>query len=145
MPSDGPQRNMHLMNPQPDQAASSEQPSTASTDGHRALLDRHSSVLSRIAAGARACARIPDAIDLLAVNLYPFKQATACSAHTGIEHCGSWNYQPKLWLNQRLKQQKKALSKISIGRMECAFFESSEGFQEYWIAFHHKNYQAGCQ
>jgi len=75
----------------------------------------------------------------------PFKQATACSAHTGIEHCGSWNYQPKLWLNQRLKQQKKALSKISIGRMECAFFESSEGFQEYWIAFHHKNYQAGCQ
>jgi PLP dependent protein len=68
MPSDGPQRNMHLMNPQPDQAASSEQPSTASTDGHRALLDRHSSVLSRIAAGARACARIPDAIDLLAVS-----------------------------------------------------------------------------
>jgi pyridoxal phosphate enzyme (YggS family) len=68
MPSDGPQRNMHLMNPQPDQAASSEQPSTASTDGHRALLDRHSSVLSRIAAGARACGRNPDAIDLLAVS-----------------------------------------------------------------------------
>lgn len=59
---------MHLMNSQPPAAASSEQPSPASTDGHCALLDRHSSVLSRIATGARACGREPDAIDLLAVS-----------------------------------------------------------------------------
>ena len=59
---------MHLMNSQPPAAASSEQPSPASTDGHRALLDRHSLVLSRIAAGARACGRQSVAIDLLAVS-----------------------------------------------------------------------------
>jgi hypothetical protein len=68
MPSNGPQLNEHLMNLQPPVAASSEQPSLAATDGHRALLDRHSAVLSRIAEAARACDRRPDAIDLLAVS-----------------------------------------------------------------------------
>jgi len=59
---------MHLMNPQPLEAASSEQPSPAATDGHRALLDRHLAVLSRIAEAARAGGREPGAIDLLAVS-----------------------------------------------------------------------------
>ena len=68
MPSDGPQLKVHLMNPQPDTAASSEQPSPLATDGHHALLDRHSTVLSRIAAGALACGRKPDSIELLAVS-----------------------------------------------------------------------------
>lgn len=75
----------------------------------------------------------------------PFQPAGHCSAHTGIEHCGSWNYQPKLFLNQRLKKQKQSLTKISVGKMDCHFFTSSEGFQEYWIAFRHKDYQNGCQ
>jgi hypothetical protein len=68
VPFDGPQLNMHLMNPQPLEAASSEQPSPAATDGHRALLDRHLAVLSRIAEAARAGGREPGAIDLLAVS-----------------------------------------------------------------------------
>jgi pyridoxal phosphate enzyme (YggS family) len=68
MPSDGPQLNMHLMNPQPLPAALSEQPSPAATDGHRALLDRHLAVLNRIAEAALACGRKPDAINLLAVS-----------------------------------------------------------------------------
>ena len=59
---------MHLMNPQPLAADSSEQPSPAATDGHHALLDRHSAVMGRIAGAARACGREPDAIDLLAVS-----------------------------------------------------------------------------
>lgn len=75
----------------------------------------------------------------------PFQSAGPCSAHTGIEHCGSWNYRPKLFLNQRLKKQKQALTNISVGKMECRFFTSNEGFQEYWIAFHHKDYQNGCK
>jgi hypothetical protein len=75
----------------------------------------------------------------------PFQSAGQCTAHTGIEHCGSWNYQPKLFLNQRLKKQKQSLTKISVGKMDCHFFTSSEGFQEYWIAFHHKDYQNGCK
>jgi hypothetical protein len=75
----------------------------------------------------------------------PFQSAGPCSAHTGIEHCGSWNYQPKLFLNQRLKKQKQSLTKISVGKMDCRFYTSSEGFQEYWIAFHHKDYQNGCK
>jgi len=75
----------------------------------------------------------------------PFQPAGPCSAHTGIEHCGSWNYQPKLFLNQRLKKQKQSLTNMSVGKMECRFFTSNEGFQEYWIAFHHKDYQNGCK
>ncbi|MFM7567205.1 MAG: hypothetical protein ACKO8O_00710 [Betaproteobacteria bacterium] len=75
----------------------------------------------------------------------PFQPAGPCSAHTGIEHCGSWNYQPKLFLDQRLKKQKQSLTNISVGKMECRFFTSNEGFQEYWIAFHHKDYQNGCK
>jgi hypothetical protein len=75
----------------------------------------------------------------------PFQSSDKCSAHTGIEHCGSWNYQPKLLLNQRLKKQKQSLTKISVGKMDTHFFTSGEGFQEYWIAFHHKDYQNECR
>jgi hypothetical protein len=29
--------------------------------------------------------------------------------------------------------------------MDTHFFTSGEGFQEYWIAFHHKDYQNECR
>jgi len=75
----------------------------------------------------------------------PFQQANPCTAHTGIEHCGSWNYQPKLFLNQRLERQKKALQTISKGKMNCKLFVTPEGFQEYWIFFKHLTYQGNCK
>ena len=74
----------------------------------------------------------------------PFKRVERCAAFTGVEHCGSWNYEPKLFLNKRYKNQIDLLKKISIGNMEFEFYETPEGFQEYWIQFHHKDYQANC-
>ena len=34
----------------------------------------------------------------------PFKRVAKCEAFTGIEHCGSWNYQPSMYLNKRFKE-----------------------------------------
>ena len=76
----------------------------------------------------------------------PFKRVKQCDAFTGIEHCGSWNYQPKLFLNRRFNTLKEHLAADwSVGKMEYKFYKSTEGFQEYWIQFKHKDYQQGCK
>ncbi|MFM7596272.1 MAG: hypothetical protein ACKO4Y_08850 [Flavobacteriales bacterium] len=75
----------------------------------------------------------------------PFKRVTKCDAFTGIEHCGSWNYQPILLLNKRFKELREGLSeRCSVGNSAYQFYKNEEGFQEYWIQFKHKDYQADC-
>jgi len=75
----------------------------------------------------------------------PFKRVAKCDAFTGIEHCGSWNYQPRILLNQRFKELREGLSeRCSVGTSAYQFYKNEEGFQEYWIQFKHKDYQADC-
>jgi len=75
----------------------------------------------------------------------PFKRVAKCDAFTGIEHCGSWNYQPRMILNKRFKELKEGLSeRCSVGNSAYKFYKTEEGFQEYWIQFKHKNYQSDC-
>ena len=75
----------------------------------------------------------------------PFKRVAKCDAFTGIEHCGSWNYQPRILLNKRFKELREGLSeRCSVGNSAYQFYKNEEGFQEYWIQFKHKDYQADC-
>ncbi len=75
----------------------------------------------------------------------PFKRVAKCEAFTGIEHCGSWNYQPGILLNKRFKELREGLVKNwSVGNSAYQFYKTEEGFQEYWIQFKHKDYQAAC-
>jgi hypothetical protein len=75
----------------------------------------------------------------------PFKRVAKCDAFTGIEHCGSWNYQPIIFLNKRFKELREGLSeRCSVGNSAYQFYKNEEGFQEYWIQFKHKDYQADC-
>lgn len=75
----------------------------------------------------------------------PFKRVAKCEAFTGIEHCGSWNYQPSMYLNKRFKELCEGLEKNwSVGNSTHQFYKTEEGFQEYWIQFKHKDYQADC-
>jgi len=75
----------------------------------------------------------------------PFKRVAKCDAFTGIEHCGSWNYQPGFLLNKRFKELKEGLSeRCSVGKPAYKFYKNAEGFQEYWIQFKHKDYQSDC-
>jgi hypothetical protein len=75
----------------------------------------------------------------------PFERVDKCEAFTGIEHCGSWDNQRIDKLNERLQELKIGLRKYcSIGPMETKFFKSTEGFQEYWIQFMHRDYQVPC-
>jgi len=75
----------------------------------------------------------------------PFKRVAKCEAFTGIEHCGSWNYQPRIILNKRFEDLRDRLEKNwSIGNSAHQFYTTEEGFQEYWIQFKHKDYQTDC-
>jgi len=75
----------------------------------------------------------------------PFKRVAKCEAFTGIEHCGSWNYQPGILLNKRFKELREGLVKNwSVGNSAHQLYKTEEGFQEYWIQFKHKDYQAAC-
>jgi len=76
----------------------------------------------------------------------PFERVTKCKAFTGIEHCGSWDQQPKEEITERLLKLKKGLREhCSIGAMEYQYFVSNEGFQEYWVQFMHRDYQVPCK
>lgn len=83
--------------------------------------------------------------DVIYTLKMPFQRVSKCEAYTGIEHCGSWDHQEKRLLNERFKELKKGLqTEYSIGPMEHQFYTTSEGFQEYWIQFKHKEYQFDC-
>jgi hypothetical protein len=75
----------------------------------------------------------------------PFLKVSKCKAFTGIEHCGSWNDQPMIILDERMTELTTNLkSKYSVGKMEQKFIRTPEGLVEYWIQFKHKDYQKTC-
>lgn len=74
----------------------------------------------------------------------PFiKVKNSCDAFTGVEHRGTWaknDIQSEFpyWINN-LKAQ------IAVGNPEYMFFQTPEGFMEYWVQFRHKNFQGNCK
>lgn len=75
----------------------------------------------------------------------PFLKTKKCEGYTGIEHCGSWTDEANLELRARMQELQKSLKTISVGKPDVHFFKTPEMFQEYWIQFKHKEYQADCK
>ena len=74
-----------------------------------------------------------------------FVRTNKCDAFTGIVHCGTWVNQKNSTLDRRLKNQLVRLRRISVGSTNRGYFETPEGYKEYWVQFKHKDYQKKCR
>ncbi len=71
----------------------------------------------------------------------PFKRVkNPCEARTGFDHSGGWNHDPEI------KERKKQLLGIAVcEQLEISpLIKTPENFQEYWIQWKHKDFQANC-
>ena len=71
----------------------------------------------------------------------PFKRVkNPCEARTGFDHSGGWGHDPEIEI------RKKDLSGIAVcEQLEISpLIKTPENFQEYWIQWKHKDFQANC-
>jgi hypothetical protein len=71
----------------------------------------------------------------------PFKRVkNPCEARTGFDHSGGWDHDPEI------EERKKDLSGIALcEELEISpLIKTPENFQEYWIQWKHKDFQANC-
>ena len=71
----------------------------------------------------------------------PFKRVkNPCEARTGFDHSGGWDHDPEIEI------RKKDLSRIALCKeLEVSpLIKTTENFQEYWIQWKHKEFQANC-
>ena len=71
----------------------------------------------------------------------PFKRVkNPCEARTGFDHSGGWDHDPEIAL------RKQQLSAIAVcEELEISpLIKTPENFQEYWIQWKHKDFQANC-
>jgi hypothetical protein len=71
----------------------------------------------------------------------PFKRVKKpCEARTGFDHSGGWDHDPEI------EERKQQLSRIAIcKKLEISpLIKTPENFQEYWIQWKHKDFQANC-
>ena len=71
----------------------------------------------------------------------PFKRVqNLCEARTGFDHSGGWDHDPEIEI------RKKDLSGIAVCKeVEISpLIKTPENFQEYWIQWKHKEFQANC-
>ena len=71
----------------------------------------------------------------------PFKRVkNPCEARTGFDHSGGWDHDPEI------EKRKKQLSGIAVcEQLEISpLIKTPENFQEYWIQWKHKEFQANC-
>ena len=63
-----------------------------------------------------------------------------CEARTGFDHSGGWDHDPEI------EKRKKKLSGIAVcEQLEISpLIKTPENFQEYWIQWKHKDFQANC-
>ena len=63
-----------------------------------------------------------------------------CKASTGFDHSGGWGHDPEIEI------RKKDLSGIAVcEELEISpLIKTPENFQEYWIQWKHKDFQANC-
>ena len=71
----------------------------------------------------------------------PFKRVkNPCEASTSFDHSGGWDHGPEI------EKRKKELSGIAVcEKLEISpLIRTPENFQEYWIQWKHKDFQANC-
>lgn len=71
----------------------------------------------------------------------PFKRVqNLCEARTGFDHSGGWDHDPAI------EKRKKQLLGIAVcEQLEISsLIKTPENFQEYWIQWRHKEFQANC-
>ncbi len=71
----------------------------------------------------------------------PFKRVKKpCEARTGFDHSGGWDHDPEI------EERKKQLLGIALcEELEISpLIKTPENFQEYWIQWKHKEFQANC-
>ena len=71
----------------------------------------------------------------------PFKRVkNPCEARTGFDHSGGWGHDPEI------EERKKQLLGIALyEQLEISpLIKTPENFQEYWIQWKHKEFQANC-
>jgi hypothetical protein len=71
----------------------------------------------------------------------PFKRVlNLCEARTGFDHSGGWGHDPEI------EERKQKLSRIAVcEELEISpLIKTPENFQEYWIQWKHKDFQANC-
>lgn len=71
----------------------------------------------------------------------PFKRVqNLCEARTGFDHSGGWDHDPAI------EKRKKQLLGIAVcEQLEISsLIKTPENFQEYWIQWKHKDFQANC-
>lgn len=71
----------------------------------------------------------------------PFKRVqNLCEARTGFDHSGGWDHDPAI------EKRKKQLLGIAVcEQLEISsLIKTPENFQEYWIQWKHKEFQANC-
>ena len=71
----------------------------------------------------------------------PFKRVkNPCEASTGFDHSGGWDHDPEI------EERKKKLSGIAVcEELEISpLIKTPENFQEYWIQWKYKEFQANC-
>ena len=71
----------------------------------------------------------------------PFKRVkNPCEARTGFDHSGGWDHDPEI------EERKKQLLGIALyEQLEISpLIKTPENFQEYWIQWKHKEFQANC-
>ncbi len=71
----------------------------------------------------------------------PFKRVkNPCEASTGFDHSGGWDHDPAI------EKRKKQLLGIAVcEQLEISsLIKTPENFQEYWIQWKHKDFQANC-
>ncbi len=71
----------------------------------------------------------------------PFKRVkNPCEASTSFDHSGGWDHDPEI------EERKKKLLGIAVcEELEISpLIRTPENFQEYWIQWKHKEFQANC-
>jgi hypothetical protein len=71
----------------------------------------------------------------------PFKGVKKpCEASTSFDHSGGWDHDPEI------EERKKKLLRIAVcEELEISpLIRTPENFQEYWIQWKHKDFQANC-
>ncbi len=71
----------------------------------------------------------------------PFKRVkNPCEARTGFDHSGGWDHDPEIDLRKQQLLGIAVCEELEISPL----IKTPENFQEYWIQWKHKDFQANC-
>ena len=71
----------------------------------------------------------------------PFKRVkNPCEARTGFDHSGGWDHDPEIELRKQQLLGIAVCEELEISPL----IKTPENFQEYWIQWKHKDFQANC-